>query len=138
VWTSLAGHYYVHERCSLWSHGVTTKKETSLEEAVHSRGLSGLEGAVISAAWQRCAHCKHFGASVKCKASGRYYHFPCGAASGSFMHKVTLSLIGSTSLSKVASLGKSSWKNHRTYIIYNILTHGQRVSLVRADSKSNA
>jgi len=101
------GHFYVHERCSYWSHGVVTKKETSLEEAVHSRGLSGLEGAVIEAAWQRCAHCKHFGASVKCKASGLFYHFPCAAASGSFMHKASMSLVGSASLAKVASLGEN-------------------------------
>ena len=96
----------MHERCSIWSHGVRQKKETSLDEAMSSKGLSGLEDAVITSAWNRCAHCKHFGASIKCKASGKFYHFPCGAASGSFMHKATLTLIGSASLAKVGNLGE--------------------------------
>jgi hypothetical protein len=51
-------------------------------------------------------YCKHFGASVRCKASGKFYHFPCASASGSFMQKSTLTLVGTDSLDKVASHGK--------------------------------
>lgn len=69
--------------------------------------MIGLEEAVVASLWQKCNYCKHFGASIRCRASGKFYHFPCGAASGSFMQKSTLSLIGMDSLTQVATLGKS-------------------------------
>ena len=63
---------------------------------------------------QRCAYCKHFGASVKCMASGKMYHFPCAAASGSFMHKPTMTLVGTESLSKV-----STYSDNAMYLYHN-------------------
>ena len=70
--------------------------------------------AVVNGMVQKCVYCKHFGASVRCKASGRFYHFPCASASGSFLQKSTLTLIGMDSLDKVASLGKRLFVNDVT------------------------
>ena len=105
-----SGHFFAHYQCALWSFGVRIKKDdtasTSTESPSKEKTLIGVEKAVINAMYQKCAHCKHFGASVKCKASGRYYHYPCGYASGSFMQKHTRLLIGTESLKRVADLGR--------------------------------
>lgn len=113
-----SGHFYVHENCAIWSHGVTknsVKEEASSSEKTPEKGaankkwaesLQGVDKAVSAAINQKCMHCKHFGASVRCKASGKMYHFPCAAASGSFMHKPTLTLVGTDSLSKVSGYGE--------------------------------
>ena len=83
-------YFYVHENCATWSADT----------------ISGVDLAVRASVNQKCSYCKHFGASVKCKESGRMYHFPCAAASGSFMHKPTMTLVGTDSLSKVSAFGK--------------------------------
>ncbi len=124
----------MHERCALWSHGVRQKKETSIDEAMNSKGLSGLEEAVIQAAWQKCAHCRHYGASIKCRAGGsRFYHFPCGAASGSFMHKGSLTLVGAPSLAKVAGIVEANLK----YLYHNGEWMSGRVADLRPEDFVN-
>eukprot|EP00094_Tigriopus_californicus_P002578 TCALIF_02490-PA protein Name:"Similar to Kmt2c Histone-lysine N-methyltransferase 2C (Mus musculus)" AED:0.04 eAED:0.11 QI:0/0.63/0.25/1/0.81/0.66/12/0/2215 len=99
-----SGHLFVHKQCALWSTDVTKRKSEEGESENLEKVLIGVEKAVTAAMWQKCAHCKHFGASVKCKASGKFYHFPCGAASGSFMQKSTYLLVGAEYLTKVANL----------------------------------
>lgn len=110
-----SGHFYVHENCAIWSHGVSknpVKEEANTEKTPEkgskkwTESLQGIDKAVSAAINQKCMHCKHYGASVRCKASGKMYHFPCAAASGSFMHKPTLTLVGTDSLSKVSGYGK--------------------------------
>ena len=112
------GYFYVHENCAIWSDGVkrppikdeskpesmdkTPEKKSKLAETI-----TGVDLAVSKSVNQKCTYCKHFGASVKCKDSGKFYHFPCAAASGSFMYKGTTTLVGTDSLSKVANFGKS-------------------------------
>ena len=118
------GHFYVHENCAAWSSGVRPlkpkeepkednektpekQKMKNTNDAAAAATLIGVDKAVSASVRQKCTYCKHFGASVKCKASGRMYHFPCAAASGSFMHKPTLTLVGTESLSKVGDYGKT-------------------------------
>ena len=104
----------MHVECSLWSHGVRVRKdEPDSEEAkdeteseMLARRLENVETTVLKAALNKCAHCKHYGASLKCKASGRFYHHPCAAASGSFMQKGSYLFVGADSLGKVASYGE--------------------------------
>ena len=108
------GYFYVHGNCALWSDGVKKPPNSKEDEKVDktpekfklTERLIGVDKAVRASASQKCTYCKHYGASVKCKASGRVYHFPCAAASGSFMHKPTSTLVGTDSLSKVAGFGK--------------------------------
>lgn len=106
----MTGAFYVHSNCADWSHGVMRKKDGSGSEdggdANAKELLSGLEKSVVNAMYQKCNHCKHFGASMKCKSSGKFYHFPCGAASGSYMQKSPQLFIGHDSLKKVGNLGK--------------------------------
>ena len=101
----------MHENCARWSDGVILKggsKEETPEKTPDKNSkkktgeLIGVDKAVKASINQKCVHCKHFGASVKCRASGKFYHFPCAAASGSFLHKPTLTLVGTESLSKVS------------------------------------
>ena len=110
-----SGHFYVHENCATWSEGikkpaVKDEKESADKTPEKKSGkiteMNGVDLAVKSSVNQKCGYCKHFGASVKCKESGRMYHFPCAAASGSFMYKPTMTLVGTDSLSKVSSFGE--------------------------------
>jgi histone-lysine N-methyltransferase MLL3 len=112
-----SGHFYVHENCATWSEGikkpaVKDEKESADKTPEKKSGkiteMTGVDLAVKSSVNQKCAYCKHFGASVKCKESGRMYHFPCAAASGSFMYKPTMTLVGTDSLSKVSSFAESA------------------------------
>ena len=122
-----SGYFYVHENCAVWSDGVTKKavKSEDSSEATNNKTpeknkkkdnsiLIGVSKAVKASTNQRCAYCKHFGASVKCMASGKMYHFPCAAASGSFMHKPTMTLVGTESLSKV-----STYSDNAMYLYHN-------------------
>ena len=70
--------------------------------------MTCVDKAVKASINQKCAYCNHFGASVKCKASGKMYHFPCAAASGSFMNKPTLTVVGTESLDKVGKYADSA------------------------------
>ena len=54
-----------------------------------------------------CVLCGKYGASVKCSASGDFYHWPCATASGSFMHKSSQTLVGHNHLDQVPKYGKS-------------------------------
>ena len=81
------------------------KKEETLENVKESKGFSGVESAVIKGMVQKCNVCKRFGASVKCKFSGKFYHWACACVSGAYMDKKRLILVGTDSLSKVATLG---------------------------------
>ena len=123
-----SGYFYVHENCAMWSDGVTKKAVKAEDPASEASNktpekaknkkdnsiLIGVDKAVKASTNQRCAYCKHFGASVKCKASGKMYHFPCAAASGSFMHKPTMTLVGTESLSKV-----STYSDNAMYLYHN-------------------
>ena len=108
-------YFYVHENCATWSDGIkkpAVKDETKDSEKTPEKKdkladtITGVDLAVRASVNQKCSYCKHFGASVKCKESGRMYHFPCAAASGSFMHKPTMTLVGTDSLSKVSAFGE--------------------------------
>ena len=128
------GHFYVHEKCALWSEGVIRKKRIR-EENSSSESPSKPEGpdyryinvdqAVFNGITQKCVYCKHFGASVKCKASGKYYHWPCATASGSFMYKHKQDkqdiriLVGTDSLEKVSEFCKYSI--HIQYFRFSLL-----------------
>ena len=110
----ISGHLYVHFNCAIWSYGVIRKKEEK-ESPKDSKDpkdkkaddVANLENVLLDAIGQKCAHCKHYGASLRCRGNNsKFYHFPCGAASGSFMQKSTLTIVGTDSLSKVASIGK--------------------------------
>ena len=83
------------------------KKDSSDSDDANAKEiLSGLEKSLVNAMYQKCNHCRHFGASMKCKSSGKFYHFPCGAASGSYMQKSPQLFIGHDSLKQVGNLGK--------------------------------
>ena len=111
------GYFYVHENCAIWSDGVTAKKPSEKEaekektpekKKTTPEYLMGVDKAVRNSVTQKCEHCKHFGATVKCKASGKMYHFPCAAASGSFMNKPSLTVVGTESLDKVSKYADSA------------------------------
>ena len=92
------GYFFVHENCAAWSDGVNIKKgpkeevmspdklaNTTPEKSkikTNADNMTCVDKAVKASINQKCAYCNHFGASVKCKASGKMYHFPCAAASG--------------------------------------------------------
>ena len=114
------GHFYVHEKCALWSEGVVRKKRIT-EEGTSSDTSSrpkpeyrytNVDQAVFDCMTQKCVYCKHFGASVRCKASGKHYHWPCATASGSFMYKHKQDkqdvriLVGTDNLEKVSEFCK--------------------------------
>ena len=108
---TLTGTFYVHSNCADWSHGVMRRKKDGAGSEdggdANAKGmLTGLEKSVVNAMYQKCNHCRHFGASMKCKSSGKFYHFPCGAASGSYMQKSPQLFIGHDSLKQVGNLGK--------------------------------
>jgi hypothetical protein len=112
------GYFFVHDNCAVWSENVAKRaikgesgassEKTPEKKKQKAETLAGVDLAVLKSINQKCLYCKHFGASVKCKASGTFYHFPCAAASGSFMHKPTLTLVGTDSLSKVSGYGKNN------------------------------
>ncbi len=113
-----SGHFFVHINCAVWSDGVNAKaiKEEEAEskdspsksKSKNQNMINGVDQAIVLAMVQKCQHCKHFGASIKCKASGKFYHIPCAAASGSYLHKPTLTLVGTDSLAKVPNYGKKA------------------------------
>uniref|UniRef100_A0A8C9RDT7 Histone-lysine N-methyltransferase 2C n=1 Tax=Scleropages formosus TaxID=113540 RepID=A0A8C9RDT7_SCLFO len=72
-----AGYFYVHERCAVWSHGVSRGEDQS---------LLNVDRAIHSGSTAHCAYCKRLGATVKCceETCHRSYHYPCAAAAGTF------------------------------------------------------
>ena len=115
----------MHEKCALWSEGVLRKKRIREESASSDTPprpeqdyrYINVDQAVFNCITQKCVHCKHFGASVKCKASAKFYHWPCATASGSFMYKHKQEkqdvriLVGTDSLEKVSEFCKSIIKS---------------------------
>ena len=88
------GVFYAHFNCALWSTGVSKAKEESLKESKDSSPiLKHVSEAVLKGLTTRCGYCKHFGATVPCKASDKFYHWPCAVASGCFMETATPSLV---------------------------------------------
>ncbi len=100
----------MHLDCAEWSHGVVKEeREVTVGEGDRATTktktvLANLERSVVNAMYQKCNHCRHFGASMKCKASGKFYHYPCGSASGSYMQVEPRLFVGHDSLTKVATL----------------------------------
>ncbi|KAM5255335.1 histone-lysine N-methyltransferase 2C [Ctenodactylus gundi] len=71
------GTCWAHHRCAEWSLGACQVAEPS---------LVNVDKAVVSGSTERCAFCKHLGATIKCceeKCSQRY-HYPCAAGAGTF------------------------------------------------------
>ena len=97
------GVFYAHFNCSLWSSGVSKDKESS-----SSPILSHVSEAVLRGLTTRCGYCKHYGASVPCKASDKFYHWPCAVASGCFMEKASLSMVSTERYDKVAEVSPTA------------------------------
>uniref|UniRef100_A0A8C6QNC5 Histone-lysine N-methyltransferase 2C n=1 Tax=Nannospalax galili TaxID=1026970 RepID=A0A8C6QNC5_NANGA len=71
------GTCWAHHRCVEWSLGVC-----QLEEPL----LVNVDKAVVSGSTERCAFCKHLGATIKCceEKCSQMYHYPCAAGAGAF------------------------------------------------------
>ncbi|XP_054449392.1 histone-lysine N-methyltransferase 2C [Pteronotus mesoamericanus] len=71
------GTCWAHHRCVEWSLGVG-----QMEEPL----LVNVDKAVVSGSTERCAFCKHLGATVKCceEKCARRYHYPCAVGAGTF------------------------------------------------------
>ncbi|XP_065397172.1 histone-lysine N-methyltransferase 2C isoform X9 [Macaca fascicularis] len=71
------GTCWAHHRCVEWSLGVCQMEEP----------LSvNVDKAVVSGSTERCAFCKHLGATIKCceEKCTQMYHYPCAAGAGTF------------------------------------------------------
>ncbi|XP_037691694.1 histone-lysine N-methyltransferase 2C isoform X3 [Choloepus didactylus] len=71
------GTCWAHHRCVEWSLGVC-----QIEEPL----LVNVDKAVVSGSTERCAFCKHLGATIKCceEKCTQMYHYPCAAGAGTF------------------------------------------------------
>ncbi|XP_038546315.1 LOW QUALITY PROTEIN: histone-lysine N-methyltransferase 2C isoform X1 [Canis lupus familiaris] len=71
------GTCWAHHRCVEWSLGVC-----QMEEPL----LVNVDKAVVSGSTERCAFCKHLGATIKCceEKCTQIYHYPCAAGAGTF------------------------------------------------------
>ncbi|XP_070473033.1 histone-lysine N-methyltransferase 2C isoform X9 [Equus przewalskii] len=71
------GTCWAHHRCVEWSLGVC-----QMEESL----LVNVDKAVVSGSTERCAFCKHLGATIKCceEKCTQTYHYPCAAGAGTF------------------------------------------------------
>ncbi|XP_062424789.1 histone-lysine N-methyltransferase 2C isoform X2 [Rhea pennata] len=80
------GHCWAHHRCAEWSLGVCqTEEQLSVN----------VDKAVVSGSTERCAYCKHLGATIKCceEKCTQMYHYPCAAGAGTFQDFSNLSLL---------------------------------------------
>uniref|UniRef100_A0A8C6ZD04 KMT2D methyltransferase n=1 Tax=Nothoprocta perdicaria TaxID=30464 RepID=A0A8C6ZD04_NOTPE len=80
------GHCWAHHRCAEWSWGVCqTEEQLSVN----------VDKAVVSGSTERCAYCKHLGATIKCceEKCTQTYHYPCAAGAGTFQDFSNLSLL---------------------------------------------
>ncbi|XP_036212094.1 histone-lysine N-methyltransferase 2C isoform X3 [Myotis myotis] len=71
------GTCWAHHRCVEWSLGVCQMEEP----------LSvNVDKAVVSGSTERCAFCKHLGATIKCceEKCTQTYHYPCAVGAGTF------------------------------------------------------
>ncbi|KAM4704791.1 histone-lysine N-methyltransferase 2C [Rhinophrynus dorsalis] len=80
------GHCWAHYRCAEWSQEVRLTEEW---------GLVNVDKAVVSGSTERCAYCKHLGATIKCceETCLQTYHYPCAAGAGTFQDLACLSLL---------------------------------------------
>ncbi|XP_041421719.1 histone-lysine N-methyltransferase 2C isoform X3 [Xenopus laevis] len=80
-----SGQCWAHLRCAQWSPGVHQTEEQE---------LLNVDKAVVSGSTERCAYCKHLGATIKCceETCTQTYHYPCAAGAGTFqdLNRVTL------------------------------------------------
>ena len=104
------GVFYAHFNCALWSAGVTRAGTDSSKDSTPTSApiLKFVSEAVLKGIGARCSSCKHYGATVPCKASSRLYHWPCAVASGCFMEKSSLTMVSVESYDKVAEVSPSS------------------------------
>ena len=108
------GVFYAHFNCALWSSGVSksSSSDSGTKDPKESPSsapiLKYVSEAVLKGIGTKCAYCKHYGASVPCKASNRMYHWPCAVASGCFMEKASLTMVGVDSYDKVAEVSPSA------------------------------
>ncbi|XP_042715177.2 histone-lysine N-methyltransferase 2C isoform X7 [Chrysemys picta bellii] len=80
------GHCWAHHRCAEWSLGVCqTEEQLSVN----------VDKAVVSGSTERCAYCKHLGATIKCceEKCTQMYHYPCAAGAGTFQDFSNFSLL---------------------------------------------
>jgi histone-lysine N-methyltransferase MLL3 len=114
-----SGVFYAHFNCALWSGGVSSNSRTAakIETTPGDKGaakeaaiplLRFVSQAVLKGLTSRCAHCKHYGATVPCKASERIYHWPCAVASGAWLEKASLAMVSVEAYDKVAGLASSN------------------------------
>ena len=104
------GVFYAHFNCAFWSAGVTRAGTDSSKDSTPTSApiLKFVSEAVLKGIGARCSSCKHYGATVPCKASSRLYHWPCAVASGCFMEKSSLTMVSVESYDKVAEVSPSS------------------------------
>ena len=109
---------YVHEKCALWSDGVTKRKRERPEIKVpEAERFIGLDICVAQSIGRKCVLCSKTGASVKCAADSGHYHWPCATASGSFMHKSSQTLVGHNVLDKVPKHGEQHFLKFNLYFL---------------------
>ncbi|XP_061842110.2 histone-lysine N-methyltransferase 2D isoform X1 [Nerophis lumbriciformis] len=98
-----SGGCWVHHWCAVWSEGVKQMDDGELEN---------VDKAVISGTQRLCEYCKRLGATIRCHAEGcsTFYHFPCAAASGSFLSMKQLALLCPQHIDKAEELaGEEAW-----------------------------
>nr|XP_033787549.1 histone-lysine N-methyltransferase 2C isoform X5 [Geotrypetes seraphini] len=80
------GHCWAHHRCAEWSQEMCQTED---------QGVVNIDKAVISGSTERCAYCKHLGATIKCceEKCTQTYHYPCAAGAGTFQDFSHLSLL---------------------------------------------
>ncbi|XP_063308761.1 histone-lysine N-methyltransferase 2C isoform X6 [Pelobates fuscus] len=80
------GHCWAHHRCAEWSPDVCHTED---------QRLVNVDKAVVSGSTERCAYCKHLGATIKCceESCSQTYHYPCAAGAGAFQDLACLSLL---------------------------------------------
>ncbi|XP_053116149.1 histone-lysine N-methyltransferase 2C isoform X3 [Hemicordylus capensis] len=80
------GHCWAHNRCAEWSLGVCQTEEQL---------PVNVDKAVVSGSTNRCAYCKHLGATIKCceEKCTQMYHYPCAAGAGTFQDFNNFSLL---------------------------------------------
>ena len=113
------GVFYAHFNCALWSGGVSSSKAIKIELTPEKGGASPaakeatpllrfVSKAVLNGLVTRCAHCKHHGATVPCKASERVYHWPCAVASGAWLDKASLTMVSVEAYDRVAGIASNA------------------------------
>lgn len=66
---------WAHEQCASWSEGVRCRDNV----------VENVPEAALQAYEYQCPLCKRYGASVKCRACSKHYHFSCATAHGGLL-----------------------------------------------------